>query len=127
MVGTDGSQAFNEFHLRSEKAKKMLKSLPSRPNEDKSFESNPLLRDYEKLRLDLVKEGMFDPSIPHVAYRLGEIILMHAVGIYLVMGNFPAPLVALGVVILGIVQGRCGWFMHEGGHYSLTGNIAIDR
>jgi fatty acid desaturase len=22
---------------------------------------------------------------------------------------------------------RCGWLMHEGGHYSLTGKIAIDR
>ena len=24
---------------------------------------------------------------------------------------------------LGLVSGRCGWLMHEGGHYSLTGNI----
>ena len=23
--------------------------------------------------------------------------------------------------------GRCGWLMHEGGHYSLTGQIALDR
>merc|ERR1719498_783548 len=34
---------------------------------------------------------------------------------------------AFGLVILGIVSGRCGWLMHEGGHYSLTGNIQKDR
>jgi fatty acid desaturase 2 (delta-6 desaturase) len=28
--------------------------------------------------------------------------------------------------MLGVVQGRCGWLMHEGGHHSLTGNISID-
>jgi fatty acid desaturase len=33
----------------------------------------------------------------------------------------------LGLFVLGIVQGRCGWLMHEGGHYSLTGVIWLDR
>jgi fatty acid desaturase len=27
----------------------------------------------------------------------------------------------------GLAEGRCGWLMHEGGHYSLTGNITLDR
>lgn len=27
---------------------------------------------------------------------------------------------------LGLVSGRCGWLMHEGGHYSLTGSIMYD-
>jgi len=30
-------------------------------------------------------------------------------------------------VLMSIAQGRCGWLMHEGGHYSLTGNITVDR
>ena len=29
--------------------------------------------------------------------------------------------------MLGLVSGRCGWLMHEGGHYSLTGVIRTDR
>jgi len=33
----------------------------------------------------------------------------------------------LGLLVLGIAEGRCGWLMHEGGHNSLTGNIKIDR
>ena len=32
-----------------------------------------------------------------------------------------------GLVMLGLAEGRCGWLMHEGGHYSLTGNITYDR
>ena len=127
MVGTDGSQAFHEFHERSERAKKILKTLPSRPNTDKAFDVSPLLVDYEKLRADFEKEGMFDPSIPHVVYRLSEIIALHALGIYLINGGFSLPFTFLGIFLVGIGQGRCGWFMHEGGHYSLTGNIVVDR
>jgi len=127
MVGTDGTQAFNEFHERSDRAKKTLKALPSRPCEDPAMAPNALLVDYEKLRLQLVKEGMFDPSIPHVVYRLTELALMHAAGIYLLMGASSWPAIALGITLLGVAQGRCGWFMHEGGHYSLTGNITVDK
>ena len=29
--------------------------------------------------------------------------------------------------VLGITDGRCGWLMHEAGHYSLTGKINIDQ
>ena len=34
---------------------------------------------------------------------------------------------AFGIIMFGIAIGRCGWFMHEGGHHSLTGNIKIDK
>ncbi len=32
-----------------------------------------------------------------------------------------------GIFIMGLASGRCGWLMHEGGHYSLTGHIPTDR
>ena len=32
-----------------------------------------------------------------------------------------AGLYAVAAIINGIAQGRCGWLMHEGGHFSLTG------
>jgi len=80
-----------------------------------------------------MKEGLFEPSIPHVIYRLTEIIFMHFLGVYFIyaadsyQGIMTYLLRALGILVLGIVQGRCGWFMHEGGHYSLTGYIVPDR
>ena len=127
--GIDATEAFDNFHVRSEKA---LKFLGSRPNRDADAAvekakqlkgQSELLEDFNKLTADLEKEGYFKPAYGHVAYRITEIILMHVVGIYLLFnGHYAA-----GIVITGIVCGRCGWLMHEGGHYSLTGNIKIDR
>ena len=57
--------------------------------------------------------------MPHVIYRVSEIVLLHALGFYLLFNNQ----VVLGLITLGIVSGRCGWLMHEGGHYSLTGSL----
>lgn len=48
---------------------------------------------------------------------------MHVAAFWLIYNNQ----VFLGLLVLGIVCGRCGWLMHEGGHYSLTGYIPIDR
>jgi cytochrome b involved in lipid metabolism len=40
--GIDATQAFNQFHIRSVKAQKYLKNLPSRPADMKKVESNML-------------------------------------------------------------------------------------
>lgn len=121
--GIDASQAFNNFHLRSKKVKKYLDSLPSRAADAKEMKKNQLpgqsalLADFDQFTRDLEAEGFFKPSPMHVLYRVIEIIVMHVVGFYLLFNNQ----ILLGLVILGIVSGRCGWLMHEGGHYSLTG------
>ena len=46
------------------------------------------------------------------------------VGAYLVLATGYA---AAGIILLGLASGRCGWLMHEAGHYSLTGEISVDR
>jgi fatty acid desaturase 2 (delta-6 desaturase) len=48
---------------------------------------------------------------------------MHAIGFWLLFHGYTVP----AVLILGVVSGRCGWLMHEGGHNSLTGKIPVDR
>mmetsp|Transcript_15241 Transcript_15241/g.20122 ORF Transcript_15241/g.20122 Transcript_15241/m.20122 type:complete len:428 (+) Transcript_15241:38-1321(+) len=121
-AGQNASEAYHEFHSRSKSADKYLKSIPSRPAEQES--SDALVRDFNELRDQLEKEGFFKPSIPHVMMRLTEIVAMHALGFWMILAQ---GWVFAGLVVLGIVQGRCGWLMHEGGHYSLTGNITIDR
>jgi len=125
----DATQAFMNFHLRSKKAKSIMKSLPQRKADVKETSKNylpgqkDLIEDFNKLQHDLEAEGFFKPAPLHVIYRVAEIILMHALGFWLVFNGYPL----WGVFCLGIVSGRCGWLMHEGGHYSLTGNIFIDR
>jgi len=120
----DATEAFTNFHVRSKKAKKILELMPSRAMDSSAMSSKPLpgqlelMKDFNEFQSQLQKEGFFNPAPAHVAYRVAEIVLMHIFGFYLLFHSH----VALGVIVLGIVSGRCGWLMHEGGHYSLTGN-----
>ncbi len=120
--GTDASEPFREFHTRSSSAAKYMRSLPNRPYTGKPL-TDPVVNDFVVLRNQLAEEGYFDPSIPHVVYRVAELLVMHAVGAWLIASGWWWA----GIVMLGVAQGRCGWLMHEGGHYSLTGNTTIDR
>uniref|UniRef100_A0A7S1Y1B1 Cytochrome b5 heme-binding domain-containing protein n=1 Tax=Phaeomonas parva TaxID=124430 RepID=A0A7S1Y1B1_9STRA len=129
----DATEAYREFHMRSASADKMLASLPSRaaPSDVLSRrEGNgktSLSEDYAALRKQLEEEGFFEPSMTECVYRTSEIIAMHLLGAYIFMTNESMGMKALGLVVLGLAQGRCGWLMHEGGHYSMTGHIPTDR
>ncbi len=125
----DATQAFNNFHIRSKRAKKTLELLPSRAGDAAAIAKNrlpgqdKLLDDFDKFSRELEAEGFFKPSIPHVIYRVAELLILHAIGFWLLRSNH----LAIGLIFLGIATGRCGWLMHEGGHYSLTGNIPTDK
>jgi len=128
--GIDATEAFDNFHFRSKKARKIIEAFPSRSASSvSSLKDNvlpgqtELLKDFHELTLQLEKEGFFKPDLLHVVFRISEIIVMHIIGFYLLFNGH----VAAGIVVLGIVSGRCGWLMHEGGHYSLTGNQLFDR
>ena len=86
-LGTDASDAFRAFHLRSTKAHKMLRALPSRAV-DAGYEADALSRDFEALRLELLAEGFFDPDPAHVAYRFTEVLGMYAAGFALIWAGW---------------------------------------
>lgn len=121
--GIDATQAFANFHIRSKKAKKYMDALPNRLANPAEIAKQllpgqgDLLSDFNQLKRDLEDEGFFKPDMPHVIMRVSEIIFMHAIGFWLLFNGY----VAAGILALGVVSGRCGWLMHEGGHYSLTG------
>jgi fatty acid desaturase len=128
----DASQAFNQFHCRSKTAKNIMKQYLKRDVTNKEMvekyvNNQALLNDFDKLNQDLHNEGYFKPDISHVVYRCLEIFAMHIIGLYLLLAVEEKYMKGLGIMILGIVCGRCGWLMHEGGHYSLTGSIKFDR
>jgi len=81
------------------------------------------LEDFDTLRKQLIAEGFFEPSLPHVAYRIIELLLMTVVGYKLVVAGWWWT----GMMILGLMSGRCGWLQHEANHNSLTGNVFVDR
>jgi len=119
--GQNATEAFNEFHFRSEKAKKVLKSLPHKPIE-KKFDDEQILKEFTEFRADLVRRGFFTPSYFHIVYRVVELIGLFAFGVYMIRRN-----IVVSILVLGLFSGRCGWIQHEGGHNSLTGNINIDK
>jgi len=121
-LGSDASDAYNNFHIRSRKANKMLAALPSRPAQE-DYQQDALSQDFEKLRQDLLEEGYFNVNPAHVAYRIVEVAVMYYAAFALIWQGWWW----VGGFIAGIAQGRCGWLQHEAGHYSLTGNIKVDR
>ena len=126
----DATEAFEEFHGRSKKAQAMLRSLPKVAAPRAVLDAREgngrtdLTRGYARLREEFAREGRFDPNRSEIVYRVGEVVLMHVVGAYLVLATGYA---AAGIILLGLASGRCGWLMHEAGHYSLTGEISVDR
>jgi len=126
----DATEAFVEFHGRSKKAQAMLKAMPKVPADAETMKARgyngkeALSVGYAKLRAEFEAEGRFDANWSEIVYRIGEVVLMHLVGAYLIMATDHF---FKGLLCLGIVSGRCGWLMHEGGHYSLTGVIKTDR
>jgi len=132
----DATLTFQQFHTRSSKAEKMLKALPSRPCPEAlklRLEGNgkrQMGEDFAKLHEELKAEGFFEPNYAHITYRFMEVFVMFAVGSYLLLCPPPSEYMVwrfIGLLILGLMEGRCGWLMHEGGHGSLTGNIKTDR
>ena len=124
--GIDATEAFNNFHVRSKKARAVMTGLPNRAADEKLVAEklkgqSALMKDFAELTAQLTKEGYFKPDLAHVSYRVSEIVLMHAIGFGLLFNGYMWP----GIIVLGIVSGRCGWLMHEGGHYSLTGSSLL--
>ncbi len=85
-----------------------------------------LTEDFTKLFLELKSEGLFEPSYLHILLRIIDVLITGLVGYFLFCCH-NSIIKAIGLVIIGVTQGRCGWIQHEGGHLSLTGNPKLDR
>ena len=60
--GQDATQAFNEFHYRSKKAKTVLQSLPKVSIKSPETEDKEMLEDFSKFRNSLIERGFFKPN-----------------------------------------------------------------
>eukprot|EP00959_Pyramimonas_sp_CCMP1952_P041067 858509-Pyramimonas_sp.AAC.1 len=108
--GADATATYREFHVRSKKADKFLKSLPSREATAQEIKSaselsklNPpsngtpaapltdlakvdaLNKDFEAFRDQLIAEGFFKPNIPHVVKRVTEVVGMFIAASWLML------------------------------------------
>lgn len=85
-----------------------------------------LTKDFTELYLELENEGFFKPSYTHNILRITELVLMAAVG-YVLLQRQNYVFKFIGIVLIGLVQGRSGWMQHESGHNSLSGIPKLDR
>ena len=111
--GIDATEAFSNFHIRSKKARKIMGTLPSRPADLQALEKEALpgqtelMKDFDKLTRELEAEGFFKPSLPHVVYRITELLALYVAGFYFLLNGQ----IILGLVLTGVAQGRCGWYV----------------
>ena len=126
MSGQDATNAFEEFHYRSKKARAILQSLPRTKIEPTDVEETTteqkMLIDFARFRKSLVDRGFFAPSYLHITYRILELFAIYSFAIWSMQYS-----IAASIVLLGLFGGRCGWVQHEGGHNSFTGNIKTDK
>jgi len=136
----DGTTAFNSFHIRSNAVQKALAKLPSRPfDAPSSTARSAMLLDFQCLTDKLKAKGYFRPKLAHVLYRMVEILIIFAIGVFILKSADTLPhassdtwstdmemliivwtgvvqlsQVPIGCILLGIAAGRCCWLMHEG-------------
>lgn len=82
--------------------------------------------DFARLESELREEGFFLPSWSHTLFRLLELIALQVTAICC-LTSASAWLQVGGILLSALYAGRCGWWMHEGGHHSITGRPRLDR
>lgn len=95
-------------------------------NESQMERNRVLTEDFTKLYLELKDEGLFEPSYLHILLRIVDVFVLGIVGYSLLWSRFYS-IKIIGMILLGLSLGRCGWIQHECGHNSISGNPKIDR
>ena len=155
--GQDATNAFEELHYRSKKAKVILQSLPKRvilPSLPKEVILPSLPKE---VILPSLPKGVILPSLPKRLILQStdekEMLLdftrfrnsleergffkpsyTHIISRLLELGVIYSAAIYLiprniylSIILFGFFGGKCGWIQHEGGHHSLTGIIRVDK
>jgi len=123
--GADAQHVFDQFHLRSVRAHRILKALPKKPFKQEGPEpkDQAMMEDFVRFTKELQDEGYFDGNWIWPTFRIIELCVLFLAGCYLVsIGRWLS-----GAAMWGLFGGRNGWVQHEGGHNSLTGIIWLDK
>jgi fatty acid desaturase len=120
--GQDATDAFMNFHHNSERALRVLRSLPN-----KIKDSTIIDKEFRDWRQSLVDRGFFEGSGIHVVRRLLEPFVLYSLGLFCMYANPGMFGISLALALFALANVRMGWVQHEGGHSSLTTNIKIDR
>uniref|UniRef100_A0A669BP60 acyl-CoA (8-3)-desaturase n=1 Tax=Oreochromis niloticus TaxID=8128 RepID=A0A669BP60_ORENI len=124
-AGEDATEAFTAFHPDLKFVQKFLKPLligelaATEPSQDRD-KNAALVQDFETLRDQVEKKGLFRAQPLFFFLHLGHIILIEALAWLIVsMWGTGWILTLLCSVLLATAQSQAGWLQHDFGHLSV--------
>ncbi|CAN9499377.1 unnamed protein product [Ophioblennius macclurei] len=124
-AGEDASEAFSAFHPDLKFAQKFLKPLligelaATEPSQDRD-KNAAIIRDFNALRTQMRKEGLFEARPLFFCLHLGHILLLEALA-WLILWHWGTSwsLTLLCSLMLAVAQSQAGWLQHDFGHLSV--------
>ncbi|RVE71736.1 hypothetical protein OJAV_G00055020 [Oryzias javanicus] len=124
-AGEDATEAFTAFHPDLNFVQKFLKPLligelaAAEPSQDPN-KNTAIIQDFEKLRAQAEKDGLFKTKPLFFGLHLGHILLLEVFAwtlLWLWGTGWTATL--LCAALLGTSQAQAGWLQHDFGHLSV--------
>ncbi|XP_028286609.1 acyl-CoA 6-desaturase [Parambassis ranga] len=124
-AGEDATEAFVAFHPDSKFVQKFLKPLligelaASEPSQDRN-KNAATIQDFNNLRVQVEKEGLFRADPLFFCLHLGHIMLMEGLAWFIIWyWGTSWMLTLLCAVLLATAQSQAGWLQHDFGHLSV--------
>uniref|UniRef100_A0A1A8JB38 acyl-CoA (8-3)-desaturase n=1 Tax=Nothobranchius kuhntae TaxID=321403 RepID=A0A1A8JB38_NOTKU len=123
--GEDATEAFTAFHPEQKFVQKFLKPLlvgelaSTEPNQDRDKNAT-IVEDFEHLRAQVEKEGLFQSKPLFFCLHLGHILLLEVLA-WLMLSYWGTSwtMTLLCAVMLATAQSQAGWLQHDFGHLSV--------
>lgn len=122
--GLDATDAFDTFHVKSKKAKLMLKSLKIL-GVDKAKQEGDATKDpeFSNMIQSWRDKGLYDTNYYEFLIWGGIVAMTTFLGLWVQMWGYPI----CGGVITGLAWGQCGFVQHHAGHLGFTGKPCVDH
>uniref|UniRef100_A0A3B3V245 acyl-CoA (8-3)-desaturase n=1 Tax=Poecilia latipinna TaxID=48699 RepID=A0A3B3V245_9TELE len=124
-AGEDATEAFSAFHPDLKFVQKFLKPLlvgelaVTEPSQDEG-KNAAIIKDFESLRAQVEKEGLFKAKPLFFCLHLGHILLLEALAWLMVTyWGTSWTMTLLCALMLTISQSQAGWLQHDFGHLSV--------
>ncbi|XP_036068244.1 fatty acid desaturase 2 [Oryzias melastigma] len=124
-AGEDATEAFTAFHPDLKFVQKFLKPLligelaPTEPSQDRNKNAS-IIQDFENLRVQAEKKGLFKTNPLFFGLHLGHILLLEVLAWLLVwLCGTGWTMTFLCSILLATAQSQAGWLQHDFGHLSV--------
>uniref|UniRef100_A0A8C7XZR7 acyl-CoA (8-3)-desaturase n=1 Tax=Oryzias sinensis TaxID=183150 RepID=A0A8C7XZR7_9TELE len=124
-AGEDATEVFAAFHPDQDFVQKFLKPLhigelaATEPSQDRE-KNDSIIKDFDSLRVQTEKEGLFKAKPLFFLLHLGHIILLEALAwLSVCYWGTSWTMTFLCATLLATAQAQAGWLQHDFGHLSV--------